>query len=136
MFDDALAFTMQHDVRVRPHGSGRLLEQMSKIWDVMTRFGVDAAEWQPYWSNGQLVSAQPEAVKVSMYVKPTRALLVVANLSSTEAKSAQVQVAGSRLGLPATAKARDALSGEHLELAHGRLTLPLGPMRMRLVWLE
>jgi hypothetical protein len=135
-FDDALAFTMLHDVRVRPHGSGRLLEEMSKIWSVMTQFGVGMADWRPYWKNADLVSAQPESVKVSMYVKPSRALLVVANLSAAEAKVAQVHVDGSRLGLTPTAKARDALTGQRLEFAQGRLMLRLTPMRMRLVWVQ
>jgi hypothetical protein len=136
MFDDALAFTMLHDVRVRPHGSGRLLEQMSQIWDVMTRFGVSTAQWQPYWKNAQFVSTQPDTVKVSLYSQPSRVLAVVANLSSTEAKAAQVQLDSSRLGLPASVKAKDALSGEALNFAGGRLTVPLAPMRMRLVWVE
>jgi hypothetical protein len=136
MFDDALAFTMLHDVRVRPHGSGRLLEQMSKIWDVMTRFGVTTAQWHPYWKNAGLVAPQADTVKVSLYTQPARALLVVANLSAGEAKAAQVKLNGARLGLPAAAKAKDALSGAALDFADGQLTVPLGAMRMRLVWIE
>lgn len=136
MFDDALAFTMLHDVRVRPHGSGRLLEQMSKIWDVMTQFGVGEAKWHPYWDNAKLVSTQPEAVKASLYARPSRALMVVANLSAAEAKSAEVTVDCARLGLSATAKARDTLTGQTLPFDHGRLVLPLAPMRMRLLRLE
>jgi hypothetical protein len=136
MFDDALAFTMLHDVRVRPHGSGRLLEQMSKIWDVMTQFGVSEAQWHPYWNNAKLVTTEPDAVKVSLYARPSRALLVVANLSNAEAKAAAVQVDSSQLGLSASAKAVDVLSGESLPFDHGRLQLPLAPMRMRMVRLE
>jgi hypothetical protein len=141
-FDHALAFTMLHDVRVRPHGSGALLEQMSKIWDVMTRFGVSDAQWHPYWKNGQLVAPQSESVKVSMYLRPAaaaqpgRALLVVSNLSAKEAETAQVQVDCARAGLRADAAAKDALSGQRLEFNHGRLVVPLPPMRMRLVWVE
>lgn len=143
MFDDALAFTMLHDVRVRPHGSGGvLLEQMSKIWDVMTRFDVSHAQWHPYWKNGQLVTTPSESVKASLYLVPAsggqsaRALMVVSNLSKQEAPDARVQLNLANLGLPNGATAKDSLTGQRLKFEQGQLVLPLTPMRMRLVWME
>ena len=141
-FDHALAVSMLHDVRVRPHGSGTLLDQMSKIWDVMTRFGVRDAKWHPYWNNGQLLAPQSESVKASMYLhpataaRPARALLVVSNLSTREAADAQVKLDCERAGLLAGATAKDALTGQRLDFSHGRLVVPLPSMRMRLVWVE
>ena len=41
----------------------------------------------------------------------------------------------SRMGVAAKAP-RDALSGAALTYADGRLTVPLQPMRMRLVWVD
>ena len=135
-FDHALAVSMLHDVRVRPHGCSERLTQMSKIWDVMTKFDVSQSQWHPYWKNGQLVTTQSESVKASMYSRPGRALLVVSNLSAQEAGNAQVQVNVAQAGLRADATAKDALSGDRLEFAQGRLTVPLAPMRMRMVWVE
>jgi len=140
--DHALAFTMIHDVRVRPHGSTTgLLQKMSAIWDVMTRFGVGQAEWHPYWKNAGLLTVEPAPVKASLYVRraegnrPARGLLVVSNLSAKDPATAQVQLNVDRSGLRAAA-AKDALSGERLAVEGGRLSVPLQPMRMRVVWLE
>jgi hypothetical protein len=143
LFDHALAVSMLHDVRVRPHGSGGgLLEKMSQIWDVMTQFDVGHSQWHPYWNNAQLVSPQADAVKSSLYLhpaeggKPGRALLVVSNLSTQGMQSAQVKLDRIHARLSATATAKDALTGQRLEFNRGSLILPLPGMRMRLVWVE
>ena len=142
LLDHALALSMLHDVRVRPHGSGVFLDRMAAIWDVMTRFGTAQAQWHPYWKNAEVVQVQPEAVKASLYAHPAqgkqagRVLMVVSNLSNTEAATAEVQLDAGRLGLGAAAKARDALSGEAVELKAGRLSVALKPMHMRMIWVE
>jgi hypothetical protein len=139
-FDHALAFSMLHDVCVRPCGLAAL-ERMAPIWNVMTRFGVDQAQWHPYWEAKPLAVAQPESVKVSLYRRVAgeghgnRALLVVSNLSADQPVQAQVTVDASRLGVAAKA-AVDALNDERLQCANGRVSVPLPPMRMRLVWIE
>jgi hypothetical protein len=108
----------------------------------MSAFGVGQAEWHPYWRNEQLLRVQPESVKVSFYLRragggqPGRALLVVSNLSAQAGQTAEVQLDPARLGLSAAAAAKDALRGEKLPLEQGRLSVPLPPMRMRLVRIE
>ena len=139
-YDHALAFSLLHDVRVRPCGL-TALEKMAPIWDVMTRFGVGQAEWHPYWEANPLAAARPESIQVSLYVRRDtqgqrgRALLVVSNLSADQPATAEVTLDSARLGVAANAAA-DALSGETLKLSDGRLAVELQPMRMRLVWLE
>ncbi|MFA5190280.1 MAG: glycoside hydrolase domain-containing protein [Verrucomicrobiia bacterium] len=139
-FDHALAFSMLHDVRVRPCGIASL-EKMSPIWNTMTRFGVGKAEWHPYWETKPLATAQPESVKVSLYARPGvkgkggRALLVVSTLSADQPATAQVTVDFRRIGVAAKT-ATDALSREKLSCSNGKLTVPLQPMRMRMVWVE
>jgi len=67
-------------------------------------------------------------VKVSAYSRQGRALLVVSNLSADQPATAQVTLRG------VTAKsATDALSRETLSCADGKVSVPLQPMRMRLV---
>jgi len=115
---------------------------MAAIWDVMTRFGTAQAQWHPYWKNAQEVQVQPEAIKASFYLRPAegkqsaRVLVVVSNLSATEAATAQLQFQVERIGLGSAAKARDALSGEALPLQAGRLSVPLEPMHMRMISIE
>jgi hypothetical protein len=139
-FDHALAFSLLHNVRVRPCGLAAL-EKMAPIWNVMTRFEVGQADWHPYWEKPPLATAQPESVKVSLYSRSAvkdqhgRALLVVSNLSAERPATAQVTVDFRRIGVKPTA-AIDALSGEKLALEGGRLMVPLPPMRMRLVLVE
>jgi hypothetical protein len=139
-YDHALAFSMLHDIRVRPCGVAAL-EKMSPIWNVMTRFGVSKAEWHPYWEPKPLATAQPGSVKVSLYCRPGvkgkggRALLVVSNLSADQPATAQVTLDCARIGMSGKI-ATDALSRETLRCAEGKLTVPLQPMRMRMVWAE
>jgi hypothetical protein len=135
--EHALAFTLLHDVRVRPLGFGSQLELMSKIWKVTSDFGVGEAEWRPYWRNQKLVEAQPECVKVSLYLKGKQVLLVVSNLSAKEEVKGQVTLDKNNLGLPdGFSSARDAITGEHLALEDSRLRLTLPPTRVRLILME
>lgn len=134
-FEHALAVCLLHGVQVRPY-SGAQLDLVSKIWNAMTDFGVGQAEWHPYWRNQQLLSVQPECVKASLYVNAGRALLVVANLSATEAVEAHVALDAAALGLPKLASARDFLTGEAIATDASHLQVKLPPMRARLVVLE
>ena len=108
----------------------------------MTRFGVSKADWHPYWEAKPLATAQPEPVKVSLYSQSAtkrqtgRALLVVSNLSADQSATAQVKLDRAGLKLRATASAKDALSGDALSLTNDSLTVPVLPMRMRMVWVE
>jgi hypothetical protein len=105
---------------------------MSRIWDVMTRFGVATAEWVPYWKDR--FAATPACVRVSAYVHAQqRTLLVVSNLSSTEAVNALITLDPA---VGAGAHARDAIAADTLACERGTVTVPLGPSRMRLVWLD
>jgi hypothetical protein len=133
--DHALAFTLLHDVRVRPLGFGAMLEKLAAIWAAMSQFGVSEAEWHPYWRNGEFIQAQPESVKVSGYRRTVngqvRWLLVVSNLSAKEAVTAQVRL--SEKAMPKVNEATDALTGERLPITDNTITISLPPMRMRLV---
>ncbi len=132
-FEHALAFTLLHDVRVRPGGYGRQLEMMSKIWKAMSDFGVSEAEWHPYWRNQQYVSAQPESVKVSLYLKGSQALLAISNLSADQEVEGQISL---NISTPGQAAACDAITGESLALEGNCLRLMLPPMKARLVRAE
>lgn len=136
-FDHALAVSMLHDVRVRPCGIAAL-ERMAPIWDAMSRFGVSWAEWHPYWESKPMATVDPDSVKVSLYSRGAnspegaRALMIVSNLSADTPADARVNLDLGRLGItPKTCE--DALSGESFPIANGGFTMPLKPMRMRMV---
>jgi hypothetical protein len=137
-FEHALAFTLLHDVRVRPGGYGRKLEMMSKIWKAMSDFGVGEAEWHPYWRNQQYVSAQPESVKVSLYLRESRLLLAVSNLSADQETEGQISL---NISIPGQASggftsACDAITGESLAFEGNCLRLVLPPMKAKLLRVE
>ena len=136
-FEHALAFSLLHDVRVRPGGFGKSLELMSKIWKAMTDFGVNKAEWHPYWRNQQFLRTEPESVKVSFYLQESQALLVVSNLSAQQEVEGLVCLNSD--GFTPSLEfisALDAITGENFELEGDILRLNLPPMRARLVKME
>ena len=130
-FEHALAFTMLHDVLVRPGGFGRQLELMSNIWKAMTDFGVSDAEWYPYWRNEKLIESQPESVKVSFYLKKDKLLLVVSNLSADQEVNAQIILNNSQLGY--FKYAYNAITKESYTINENKLKVTLQPMRMKLI---
>ncbi|NOZ21616.1 MAG: hypothetical protein GXP25_11090 [Planctomycetes bacterium] len=130
--DEALAFTMLHDVPVRPGGVGRRLEKIAAIWNAWTDFGASKADWLPYWRNGDYVTASPKGVKVSIYNRGAEgALLVVSNLGG-DTVDAKVQLNVRNLKLPAKLQGQDALTkvtvgiqGETIALKLPRLTMKM-----------
>ena len=130
-----LAITLLHDVLVRPNMPH--LPRLSAIWRLYDTFGMKDATWYPYWNNGDLFPTNQPHVKVSAYGHPDRrVLLLVSNLSS-EAAEAQITLSTGKLGLkPAGLKARDATTGEPVELTGGRVRCAVQPFSYRYVWVE
>lgn len=127
---EALAFTLLHDVLVRPYD----VEFASKIWRAMETFGRKEAGWLPYWEHSKLVKTNPADVKVSLYLRSAKGLLMVVSNLGRAAHHVTVAVAARRLGLqPDALRMTDALTGESLPHAGPSLHLTLQPMEWRLV---
>ena len=135
--DEALAFTLLHDVFVRPGGVGWMLEKMSPIWNAYTDFRYWEAEWLPYWRNADVATPSPEGVKVSLHShKGHSVLLVVSNLTLKDV-DAQVRLDLGRLGLAGgPLAARDVLLDQPVALEHGVLRLPIPRFSMRLIRID
>ncbi len=135
--DEALSFSMLHDVRVRPGGVGPALEQMSQIWRVMSDFGADGAEFLPYWRNSELVQTSSPSIYATLYRGDKGLLMVVSNLGLTHAPAASVQLNLQALrfaGRPL--EAADALTGQRLDMEAGKIAVPLNRLRMRMLWVK
>ena len=129
----ALAFTMLHDVLVRPSDRGEILRLISSIWKARADFGTEQARWFPYWEARSPARSDQKEIMVSLHSRQRRgALLVVSNLGSGTL-TANVRLDLAALGLPAKPQAADALTGERLALAGGVLSFPLDSMGWRLV---
>ena len=133
--DEGLAVTLLHDVRVRPTGMGPRADLIYSIWRARDAFGVQDAEFLPYWSNGDMVAATPDRVYVSAHRRDDRGLLLVVSNLGGKGVKAKVTLSPALLdpagaGLTCT----DALTGEPVAMEDGKtLTTDLGPMGWRLV---
>jgi hypothetical protein len=135
--DEALAFTLLHDVFIRPGGVGEALEKMAPIWNAYTDFRYWDAEWLPYWRNAGVVTTSPESVKVSLYSRKREgALLVVSNLSQG-AVEASARLDLRKLGLSRGAlAASDVLLKQPVAMEKGVLQLSVPRFSMRLIRVE
>jgi hypothetical protein len=123
---------------VRATGLGDKLTEISTIWKAQDEFGVEQAEFLPYWSNGDRVSAGPEGVYASAYRRDKAGLLlVVSNLGKTET-TATVTLRTDRLGVAdRPAEAFNAMT--HAPVAVKRdgdtwsLSVPLGAMAWKMI---
>ena len=140
--DEALAVTLLHDVLTRPTGIADALSAAAALWKARDDFGVERAEFLPYWNNGNVFTPAPAGVYVSAYRRPeTGLLLVVSNLAKEPAAATITLSAAALKGLSGAPTAVDALTGERLQIqpkqaAGGRewvLSTPLDPLRWRLV---
>ena len=87
-----------------------MLESISHIWKVMDDFGAEEAEWLPYWENQEVVRSSPKDVKVSLYLRRGKGVLLVAANIGPKDVIAQLGLTPSRL------KAVDALTQEPFPL--------------------
>jgi hypothetical protein len=134
--EQALAFTMLHDVLVRPLDTAERLQLISRIWKARDDFGVEKARWIPYWDASSPARVTPRGMMVSLYSQPGRgALLVVSNLGAAAA-AARVNLDLGALGLPPNVSAVDALTGESIPRSRASLSFPLESMGWRLVWVR
>lgn len=100
------------------------------MWRLYTEFDADGAQWAPYWSEKPLASANVLDVLVSGFAHPDgRTLLAVGNVSASSRKVTLTLRGKFR-------SAKDALTGDTLEIADGRIELELGPESLRWVRLE
>lgn len=117
---DGLAVSLIHDVLPRPN-LAKMLHYYPAVWKAMDDFGTTTARWTPYWKSP--LSVSPAAVKASVYEKDGAALVVASNLDA--AKEADAEIA-----LPAgTASAVDAITGEKLPVADGKVKVNIKPFR-------
>ncbi|MBM3497626.1 MAG: hypothetical protein FJX74_03040 [Armatimonadetes bacterium] len=135
-YEQACAFTLLHDVLVRPNGLGPHLELASRLWRLSDEFGRREAEWLPYWRNADAVTVSPEGALASLYRHPGEGVLVVVSNLTLEAADVTVCLSAERLRLRCEARARDGLNGADVALRDHSFVIPLGSMEWRIVWVR
>ena len=105
-------------------------EVVEEVWAVQQAFGIDRAEFVPFWQQREVVSSDPD-VRVSLWRKPGKRLVVVANFTD-QAKAVQL-----RLVKPTPqAQFRAAWQAMDFSAAAGVAQLKLPPKRGALVVVE
>jgi len=132
-------YGLLHGVSVWPQGFlGRndMSRKTVNLWQTYDRFGYREAEWIPYYrAEPDLVKADDEQVKVSLYLRRgKRALLVVGNLAH-EVINCRVHVNLEAMGLT-NPSAKNALDGRSLPLQGQELSVRLRPVSFVLAWVE
>ena len=104
------------------------------VWKAADRFGIQTAEFLPYWKpNG--VSADSQETVVSVYRQPGKALLVVLNRAAGE-RPTTLSIAPAALGLRPGFAALALPEDAPLTVAKDSFTLPVPARDFRLVILE
>jgi hypothetical protein len=125
--NEALSVALLHDVPVRPIDD-EALTASSRLWKTFDEFGRHESAWLPYWENERYVTAEPAAVKASIYNRPGKGCLVVLANMGRAACRAKVRLDVQALQQPAALHARDVLADRDVGLADGRLESELPAM--------
>lgn len=78
-FHMALSTALPFGILPKVNDAGEPLEMISKIWKIFDNFGVEDAEWLPYYGKEHPVKANTEKAKISTWKKDGRLLVVVAS---------------------------------------------------------
>ena len=128
--EEILSFTLLHDTI--PTDVGTEDEALKQVWRIYREFDTQHAQWVPYYQAEGWLSAEPDAIKVSLYHRAGENLLVVAN-PTYEDVAGTVTLDLQRLTGGAPAQATDARSGEPVAMDGGSFTIRLPARRMTLV---
>jgi hypothetical protein len=128
--EEVLSFTLLHDTI--PTDVGTEDEALKQVWRIYREFDTQHAQWVPYYQAEGWLSAEPDAIKVSLYHRAGENLLVVAN-PTYEDVAGTVTLDLQRLTGGAPAQATDARSGEPVAMDGGSFTIRLPARRMTLV---
>ena len=127
-----MSLLLLHDVGIWFSGSPDE-KAVHDMWTLQDDFGVQDAEFLPYWKTQAIISGQTDAVKVTAYRKPDGgALLIVANLSK-EKQNITLEVDWEKLKSPGQLTVTDAETGEDLALNGNALSIEVPALDYRAV---
>ena len=78
-FRMALSTALPFGILPKVNDAGEPLAMISAIWRAYDRFGVEEAEWLPYYGDGQVASVDNPHIKLSAYRREGKLLLILAS---------------------------------------------------------
>jgi hypothetical protein len=123
--ESCMAAAMTYGVPVWVGGiNPRVVEE---VWDAQRAFGMNGAEFVPFWKQDAIACSDPQ-LRVSLWRKPDRLLLAVANFTDRD-RSAELRPSIGN----ARAQFHPAWKAERLELTKGGVRLSIPAKRGALV---
>mgnify|MGYP000558604281 CR=1 FL=1 len=100
---------------------------------VKEKFGLyeNDVQFYGYWEEPRLVASSEEQIKVSVYQRPGKALLVVCNVNGKKERQADLTIDAKSLGLPEAFSVSDIESETAVPLAQNKVTVKLPPYEVR-----
>ena len=133
---DVLARTLIHDVFPVGIWSTQVQGELIPLWRTWEDFGVDAAEWVPYFANDPRVRTTSDDLLASFHTRDGRLLVVVANLTR-KSVAAKLLLDRQALGIPAgTLKVKGLLSGRTSSLSGDAVPVEVGPTALAVLRIE
>jgi hypothetical protein len=133
---DFLVLTLLHDCLVWPNWcNGR---PVYETWLAKDKFGIadDDVEFLPYWKNSEYVSSSNDKIKVSIYRKKGRLLVIAANIAKTP-KEAEIKINFANItALKKPSKVFDGITDEKLEIKDSTLKLNLPARDYKMIIIE
>jgi len=103
---------------------------VSRLWAIEHEFGVDEAEWLPYWRNGHLIAVAPSDVRVSACRRKDGELLLLGASFAGRPVTAEIRLDQERLRLSGAARGENLSTGGSVAIRSGVLRVPLAPGRL------
>ncbi len=132
-YEQAWAFTLLHDVPVRPHNADEDLDLAAEIWRAMDAFDRQNAKWIPYWRNHDYIRVSPKNAHASIYRHPENGVLAAISNMDNKRKTVTARLNMKELGLRASANAKDTLKNKTVPIRDGVLEFPLSSLEWRLI---
>lgn len=105
------------------------------VWRIRRAFGMEQAEWHPYWQNAELTACGPPSVLTSFWNRPGRGTLWVISNLGTETAPAELKIPWKKLGYRDSMQALDLWPMElPIQVSAEGLSGSLPAWRFRLVF--
>ena len=106
---------------------------VSRLWAIEHEFGVDGAEWLPYWRNAYLITVAPSDVRVSAYRRKDGALLLLGVSFADRPVTAEIRLDQRGLGLRDSVRGENVTTGGSVAIRSGVLRVPLPPGELAVI---
>jgi hypothetical protein len=103
------------------------------IWKAFTSFGIDGAQWIPYWRSDSVLAYEADKLLISSYLQERRGLLMVAMNLGGSGIVAEVEVDTHFAGIEDVFTARDAVTDEQLRVDGKSVVFGVAPGCFRMI---